>query len=168
MSIKALITKLYGYFLIATNSTQSAVLLAIRLYWGWQFFITGKGKFADIPKVIDFFTSLGIPAPALNAYFVSGLELVGGVLLILGLGSRLIALPLFIDMVVAYVTADREALMSIFSEPDKFMNAAPFTFMLASLIILSFGPGKVALDTLVAKYLNRDAIAAEAAAGNVV
>ncbi len=155
-NIKHLVVKLYAYFAVATNSTQSVVLLLVRLYWGWQFFATGKGKFADIPKVVDFFTSLGIPAPALNAYFVSGLELVGGVLLFIGLGSRLIALPLFIDMVVAYITADREALGSIISDPDKFMAAAPFTFMLASLIILSFGPGKFALDTLVARFFRRD------------
>ena len=151
-NVKQLAVKLNGYFTTATSSTQSLVLLAIRLYWGWQFYMTGKGKFADISKVVGFFTSLGIPAPALNAYFVSGLELVGGILLIVGLGSRLIAFPLFIDMVVAYITADREALLAVFSDPDKFMAAAPFTFMLASLIILAFGPGRFALDALVGRF----------------
>jgi uncharacterized membrane protein YphA (DoxX/SURF4 family) len=53
---------------------------------------TGWGKLNDSQRVIGFFTYLGIPAPALNAYFISGLEFAGG--LILGLGSRLIALPL--------------------------------------------------------------------------
>jgi len=86
----------------------------------------------------------------LNAYFVSALEFGGGVLLILGLGSRLIALPLVIDMIVAYVTADREALFSIFSNPDKFTAAAPYTFLVASLIVLIFGPGRVSLDALLA------------------
>ncbi len=150
--IQQLTLKSHRYFATAANSTQSVVLLAIRLYWGWQFFMTGRGKFSDISKVVAFFTSLGIPAPALNAYFVSGLELVGGVLLFVGLGSRLVALPLFVDMVVAYITADREALFSVISDPDKFMGAAPFTFMLASLIILAFGPGKFALDSLVSRY----------------
>jgi putative oxidoreductase len=51
-------------------------------------------------------------------------------------------------MIVAYITADREALLSIFSDPDKFYAAAPYTFLIASLIILIFGPGKIALDTL--------------------
>ena len=69
------------------------------------------------------------------------LELVGGILLALGLGGRLIALPLTIDMIVAYITADREALTSIFSDPGKFYNAAPFTFLMASLIVLIFGSG---------------------------
>ena len=139
---------LYRLLIRIANSLQSPFLLAVRLYWGWQFAQTGWGKLGDINKVIGFFTSLGIPAPALNAWFVSGLELVGGVLLILGLGSRLIALPLVFDMLVAYATADAEAFGKIFSDPDKFYAAAPFTFLFASLIVLIFGPGKFSLDAM--------------------
>jgi putative oxidoreductase len=100
--------------------------------------------------VVQFFTSLAIPAPALNAYFVSALEFGGGLLLILGLGSRLIALPLVIDMFVAYIAADREALFSLISNSDKFMGAAPFTFLIASLVVLIFGPGRMSVDALLA------------------
>jgi len=139
---------LYQLLIRVANSLQSPFLLAIRLYWGWQFAQTGWGKLGDINKVTNFFTTLGIPAPALNAWFVSGLEFFGGILLILGLGSRLIALPLVIDMIVAYLTADREALVKIFSDPDKFYAAAPFTFLFASLIVLIFGPGRFSLDGL--------------------
>src|ERR1700759_3441465 len=114
------LVRFYSQFSAVASYLQSPFLLAIRLYWGWQFAQTGWGKLGDINKVIHFFTTLGIPAPALNAWFVSGLEFVGGILLILGLGSRLIALPLAIDMIVAYITADREALSQIFSDPDKF------------------------------------------------
>jgi putative oxidoreductase len=134
----------------AGSSLQSPFLLAVRLYWGWQFMQTGWGKLSDIGKVVGFFSDLGIPAPALNAYFVSALEFGGGILLIVGLGSRLIALPLAVDMIVAYITADREALLSIFSNPDKFTAAAPYTFLVASLIVLIFGPGKYSLDALLA------------------
>jgi putative oxidoreductase len=52
-------------------------------------------------------------------------------------------------MVMAYITADREALLSIFSDPDKFYAAAPYTFLIASLLILIFGPGKIAADSLI-------------------
>src|SRR3974390_3618926 len=78
-----------GYELLTrvANSLQSPFLLAVRLYWGWQLMQTGWGKLSDINKVVGFFTDLGIPAPALNAWFVSGLEFGGGLLLILGLGS---------------------------------------------------------------------------------
>jgi putative oxidoreductase len=106
-----------------------------------------------MPKFIEFLTSLGIPAPTLNAYFVAVLETVGGILLALGLGSRLISLLLAGDMLVAFITADSEALKSIFSaDPDKFFNAAPHNLLFISLIILAFGPGKIALDTLIAAW----------------
>jgi putative oxidoreductase len=145
-----LVERYYRLLIRASSNLQSPFLLAVRLYWGWQFMQTGWGKLTDIGKVIGFFTDLGIPAPALNAYFVSALEFGGGLLLILGLGSRLIALPLVINMMVAYITADREALFSIFSSPDKFTGAAPYTFLVASLIVLIFGPGRVSVDALVA------------------
>ena len=149
------IVNLYRLLIRVANSLQSPFLLAIRLYWGWQFAQTGWGKLGDINKVTNFFTTLGIPAPALNAWFVSGLELFGGILLILGLGSRLIALPLVIDMVVAYITADREALVKFFSDPDKFYAAAPFTFLFASLIVLIFGPGRFSLDAMLTSKFSR-------------
>jgi|SRR6478752_9236509 putative oxidoreductase len=148
----AKLTALYGWFLKIANSLQFLVLLLVRVYWGWQFFDTGRGKLADISKVVDYFTGLGVPAPSLNAHFIALLETGGGILLILGLASRLIALPLLIDMIMAYIIADREALGSIISEPEKFYNAAPFTFLLASLLILVFGPGWLSLDTLIARW----------------
>jgi len=138
--------RLYRLLVQAAGSLQSPFLLFVRACWGWQFAQTGWGKLGNIHKVVGFFTELGIPAPALNAWFVSGLEFAGGILLIAGLGSRLIALLLAIDMMVAYATADREALMAIFANPDKFYAAAPFTFLLASLVVLMFGPGKFSID----------------------
>ncbi|HXO39595.1 MAG TPA: hypothetical protein VN872_13215, partial [Candidatus Acidoferrum sp.] len=68
------------------------------------------------------------------------------------LASRLISVPLLINMIVAYITADREALTSFFSESGKFFAADPFPFLLVSLLILIFGPGKLSLDHLIAAY----------------
>ena len=148
----------YATFANSANSLQSLFLLAVRLYWGWQFCQTGWGKLHNLPHVIEFFTSLGIPAPALNAYFVSGLEFVGGILLILGFGGRLIAFVLAFDMIVAYLTADRAALLAFFSKPEDFSAAAPFAFLMASLIVLVFGSGKFSLDYLIERsWLRRSA-----------
>jgi len=138
--------RLHSLFEGGISHLQSPFLLAVRLYWGWQFFQTGLGKLMHIPKVVGFFTTLGIPFPAFNAYFVSSLECVGGALLFVGLGSRIIALPLTIDMLVAYIAADREALFSIFSDPGKFYAADPYTFCFAALLVLIFGPGKISMD----------------------
>jgi putative oxidoreductase len=133
-------------FAKAASYLQSPFLLAVRLYWGWQFAQTGWGKLQHLDKVTGFFTSLGIPAPAASAVFVSWLELVGGICLALGFGSRAFGLLLAIDMFVAYWTASRPALFSIFSDPGKFYTDDAYTFLFASLLILIFGPGKFALD----------------------
>jgi putative oxidoreductase len=58
-------------------------------------------------------------------------------------------------MIVAYVTADFEALTSIFSDPDKFVAAAPFPFLLAALLILAFGPGALSIDALIKRLVVR-------------
>ena len=132
------------------NSLQSPFLLLVRLYWGWQFAQTGWGKVNNIEKVTNFFRTLGIPFPGANAHFIAGLELVGGILLILGLASRPIGLILTVNMLVAYITADWEAFVSFFSDPDKFTAASPFTFLVASLIVLVFGAGKLSVDCWIA------------------
>ena len=148
-------TQVYSFFEKTASRLQSPLLLIVRLYWGWQFFQTGVGKLRNIDKIVDFFTSLGIPFPAFNAHLVGSLECIGGILLFLGLGARIIALPLTFNMVVAYVTADREAFFSFFSDPGKFYGADPYTFLFASLLILIFGPGKISLDFALSRLLKR-------------
>jgi putative oxidoreductase len=130
---------------------QSPFLLAIRLYWGWQFAQTGWGKLHHLAKITGFFASLGIPFPGFNAHFIAGLEFFGGLLLILGLASRLTGLLLACNMLVAYWTADHEALISIFSDPGKFYVADPYTFLFASLMVLIFGAGIFSADAIIAK-----------------
>ena len=123
-------------------------LLIGRLFWGWQFFLSGKGKLADLDKVAAFFTDLHIPLPRINAMVAGSIECFGGLLLLVGLFSRVITVPLMFTMVIAYVTADQEAVQSMFSDPDKFTSAAPFLFLFASLIVFTFGPGKLSADGL--------------------
>lgn len=140
------ILELYSVFVRAASSLQSPFLLAVRLYWGWQFIQTGWGHLTHLGKVTAYFGELGIPEPAWNAPFVSALEFGGGILLALGLASRPIAFLLTCNMLVAFVAGDRDALFAIFSDPDKFYAAAPYTFLIASLLVLIFGPGKYCVD----------------------
>src|SRR5258705_10368133 len=132
----------YKFLLAGIAALQSPFLLLLRLYFFWQLFLTGKGKLANIGKVSEFFASLGIPLPTLNAYFIGSLECFGSLLLIIGLGSQPLALLIVLSMVVAYLTADFEAVSSMFSDPDKFAKADPFPFLLAALIVLIFCPGR--------------------------
>ena len=127
---------------------QSPLLLVIRLYWGWQFAQTGWGKLMNLERTAGFFESLDIPLPRANAIMAGAVECGGGVLLALGLFARPAAVPLIFTMLVAYWTADRDALNAILSDSDKFVTAAPFLFLLASVIVLAFGPGKLSLDAL--------------------
>jgi putative oxidoreductase len=132
---------------------QSPFLLFVRVYWGWQLVQSGWGKLHHLANVTEFFTSLNLPFPAQTALAISCLEFFGGIFFALGLLSRLTALVLTVNMIAAYITADREALLSIFSDPDKFSAAAPYVFLIASLIILIFGPGKIAVDTLLSHLM---------------
>ena len=127
---------------------RSPLLLAVRLFWGWQFVQTGWGKLMHLERTAGYFAGLGIPAPHLNAVMASGTEFLCGLLLMVGWRARLASLPLIAIMAVAYATAEREALAAIVSEPDLFTASAPFLFLFAALLILAFGPGFFAVDRL--------------------
>lgn len=150
--IADLVRSAHRRFVLAANGAQSPLLLLVRLFWGWQFAEAGWGKLHNLAHVADFFTSLGLPAPAQTALFVASVEFVGGILLALGVGSRMVSLVLFINMTVAYWMADRDAFLGVLSAPDKFYAADPFTFWFAALLILVFGPGLFAVDTLIARW----------------
>ncbi len=91
---------------VGAFATQVATL-ATRVLLGQAFALTGWGKLNHFDRTVEFFTGLGIPAPAFHAGLVGGLEFVGGLLLILGCGTRVIATALLGTMVVALITADR-------------------------------------------------------------
>jgi putative oxidoreductase len=130
---------------------QSPLLLVIRLYWGIAFAQTGWGKLMNLDRTAGFFESLNLPWPKLNAILAGTTETLGGVLLALGLFARPASVPLVFTMLVAYATAHREELMALTSDPEQFFAAAPFLFLLAALIVLAFGPGKLSLDAWLAR-----------------
>jgi putative oxidoreductase len=149
-------TKLYRLWVNLISRLQSPFLLIIRLYWGWQFFLTGKGKLMHLDKTAGFFATLHIPMPKLNAIMAGSTECFGGLLLLLGLGSRIATVPLIGTMIVAYLTADSEAVRNIFSKPDAFLSADEFLFLLTSVIVLIFGPGIFSLDAIIARVRGRE------------
>lgn len=146
-SFAAQIRKMYAWAVRAASTLQSPFLLLVRLYWGIQLAQNGWGKLHNLGRVTQFFGSLGLPAPGATAAFVATVEFVGGMLLAIGLLSRFMGLVITIDMLMAYILADREAFFSFISDPGKFYVADPYTFLFAALLILIFGPGLIALDT---------------------
>lgn len=136
---------------------QAPLLLVLRGWWGWSFFTTGKGKLQNIEGIVDYFDSLHIPFPAANAHFVAWLETVGGLLLLAGLLARPIAALLSANMAVAFLTAEREKVLHLFRDPDAFIGATPFLFLVVSLLVLAFGPGAISLDALIARLRRKPA-----------
>jgi putative oxidoreductase len=153
------VQNLYGLLVRVASSLQPVFLLCIRIYFGlWPagIAVNGWGKLHNLGRVTQFFASLGLPAPGATATFVSTFEFVAGILLAIGLLSRVAALGLVIDMLTAYITSDRDSLSNFFADPSKFYNADPFIYLAFALVILIFGPGKIALDYVIEKkYADR-------------
>src|ERR1700739_1236386 len=143
---------LHDQFFALISYLQSPFLLFVRLYWGWQLAQSGWGKCHHLSNVTEFFASLGLPMPAQMAVFIACVEFFGGIFLALGLFSRITSLVLTVNLTMAYVLGDREALLSFFSDPDKFIAAAPFAFLLVAVIVLIFGSGKISVDTAIALF----------------
>lgn len=112
---------------------------------------TGWGKLHHISQISEYFSSLGIPFPTLNAYLAGSTELICGFCLLIGLASRLISIPLIGVMVVAFLTEHHAALINAWQDPQNFINQLPFNYLLTALIVFAFGPGKISVDFLIQK-----------------
>jgi putative oxidoreductase len=155
-----MIAKLFSAYRRAVallNHLQSPLLLAIRLYWGFQFMQDGWGKLTHLDKVAGFFATLNLPAPGATALMVGLVELIGGALFFAGIASRLVSLVLFVNMTIAYLSVpdDRVNFLHLFSNPSDFYGATPYTYWFAALLILILGPGLFAIDTLISRRFAR-------------
>jgi putative oxidoreductase len=132
---------------LATRLSFLPPLLA-RVVLGVVFLRTGWGKLHSLDSVAQFFASLGIPAPALQAAVVATVETVGGGLLLIGLGTRLAALPLAATMVVATATAQWPQAQSVLD-----LTATVELAYLGLLVWLAqSGPGAASLDHLATRH----------------
>jgi putative oxidoreductase len=129
--------------------------LVTRLVMGQAFFLTGRGKLANFDNTVQFFASLGLPLPELNAAFVSRLEFYGGIALVLGLLTRLVAAGLASTMLVALATADRDSLLEALrmSGDTGLTDVVPFVYLLFLGWLVIMGPGPLSLDALIARWL---------------
>ncbi len=123
---------------------QSVALFLARIAVAYGFYEPAMQKWSDIGSVATWFESMGIPLPTLNAYMAATTEIVGVVLLTLGLFTRLISIPLMVVMVVAITTVH---LAHGFSAGDNGFEI-PLYYMLFLAIFASFGAGKLSLDYL--------------------
>jgi len=136
--------KLYPLTKNILSQGQSLSLLFARLAVAYGFYDPAMRKWSDIDSIATWFGSMGIPFPTLNAYMAASTELLGVVLLTLGLFTRLISIPLMVIMVVAITTVH---LSHGFSAGDNGFEI-PLYYMLFLALFASFGAGKLSLDHL--------------------
>ncbi|PYF77447.1 HvfX family Cu-binding RiPP maturation protein [Pedobacter nutrimenti] len=122
-------------------------LLLIRFILAYGFYNPAKMKWNDINAIGEWFGSIGVPAPYLNAYLAASTEALGVLLLILGLGTRLISIPLMVTMVVAIVTVHLENGF----EAGQNGFEIPLYYLIMLFTLFVFGPGKASLDEWIEK-----------------
>lgn len=138
------IKDMYLEFSRLAEHLKSLALLLARLIVAYGFYEPAMMKWSDIGAVAEWFGSMGIPLPMLNAYMAASTEITGVVLLTLGLFTRIISIPLIVVMIVAIVTVHL---------PNGFQAGQngfeiPLYYMLFLLIFLSHGAGKFSMDHL--------------------
>jgi putative oxidoreductase len=122
-----------------------------RLTVGLVFIGTGWGKLHSLPDVTEFFASLNIPAPGLNARVASATEFFGGLVVLVGLGTRLASLPLAFTMVVAILTAKRAELDGLTS----LVGFDEWAYLVFFVWLAVAGAGPLSLDALVRRLRAR-------------
>ncbi len=150
-----------GILNLAAACRRAILTVAARLTWlpptlaricvGWLFLQTGWGKLHDLPRVVEFFRQLGIPAPGFQAPLAASAEFICGTLILAGLATRLATVPLIVTMIVAIATARRADLSGV---ADLF-GFVEYLYILLLLWIGVAGPGPLSLDRLAAKHLDQ-------------
>jgi putative oxidoreductase len=118
--------------------------LVMRLVVGYVFMLTGWAKLNNLPQMIQNFTEWGIPYPRILTPFVSGVEFFGGILLMLGLFTRIPAAMLAVVMLVAIKSAKWENVDSL----ETLLGFEEMTYFAAFLWLAIAGPGAISLDSL--------------------
>ena len=126
------------------TASQWIPALLVRLFVGYFFFETGWAKVGSLDAMAERFAGWGIPVPALSAAVSGYTELVGGALVVLGLATRLVAIPLCVNMVVAILAVNIKKVTDL----DEFVELSEPLYALAFLWLFFAGPGRVSLDHL--------------------
>lgn len=126
---------------VARHIDWMAPLFA-RIVVGWVFLWSGWGKLKNLPAIIDNFAGWHIPAPHILAPFVSGVELFGGLFLLLGLMTRISAGALGVTMIVAIASAKWEMVDSL----ETLLGFDETEYLALFLWLAIAGAGTVSVD----------------------
>jgi len=154
MRASAFLERCAGLGLRAAAALAFLAPLATRITLGHAFFLTGRGKLLHFDTFVSFLADQGVPMPELNAHVVARLEYYGGLLLVVGLLTRLVAAALAGTMVVALLTERHQFFESWrFSGDVGPTDIASYVFLLLLGWLVLYGPGVVSLDARLARAL---------------
>ena len=154
MAVRTVVQRACDAFIRVAAALSFLAPLLTRITLGHAFFLTGRGKIANIEDFVGFMATRGIPFPEANAAFVARLEYYGGMLLVIGLLTRLVALALSGTMVVALL-GEREQFLESWRWSGELgpTDTPSFVFLLLLAWLILFGPGAASLDALVSRWL---------------
>jgi putative oxidoreductase len=151
MAIETTIKRIRARLLALTERLSFLAPALIRLTLALVFIESGWGKLQALDKVTEYFASLGIPLPGFNARLTACTELFGGALFLLGLGTRLVSLPLAFTMLIALITARREEITGFTS----LLGQVEWAYLVMFVTVALLGPGALSLDALIARRSGR-------------
>lgn len=145
------IRKLYSGYIHQLDNLRDLSPLILRLILAYGFFEPAWNKLQDVHAIGEWFESMELPSPYFQAWLATITECLGVILLTLGLGTRIIAIPLFVTMMVAIKTVHWE---NGFAAGDNGYEI-PLYYALMLLCLIFTGSGKISLDYVLSKNKNR-------------
>lgn len=125
--------------------------LLIRLFVGYFFFENGWAKAHDLDGFARRFAQWGIPHPAFSAVLSAYTELIGGALTVIGLCTRIVSIPMMINMAVAILAVNLKPVSGL----DDFVELDEPLYALCYFWLMIDGPGRASLDYFIARTLHR-------------
>jgi putative oxidoreductase len=123
--------------------------LAMRLVFGYFWLETGLGKLHNLAGFTERFVGWGIPFPGLSAALSAATDCVGGALLMLGLFTRVITIPMIVNLVVAIAVVAIKPVSGL----DDFVELDEVLYILVLFWLMMAGPGRVSLDAWLGRAL---------------
>lgn len=145
------LSKIYVNSTTALRKSRDLPLLFMRFVLAYGFFVPAKMKWQDITGIGDWFRDMGIPAPLFNAYLAAGTEAVGVVLLILGLGTRVITIALIVLLIIAIKTVH----WNHGFEAGNNGFEIPLYYIIMLLTLFVYGAGELSIEGLLKRKWKR-------------
>ena len=153
--------RLVQFALLGSSDLEQYAILLVRVSLGLFFAISGANKLfvaGGTKPVYETLVQAKVPFPHQTAYFVSGVEFVGGSLLTVGFLSSPACVALLIDMIVATLTTALSAMpkgLAPLNWLDDFLYLPEVLYVLFFIWLICSGPGKFSVDDWFAAKLRR-------------